>query len=198
LPERPFGCFAQMTPDPFSASPFSAGRTRIQYLGDIRMVHHGQRLSLGFEPSNHLACVHSRLDDLQRHLAANRNLLLGYVDQSHPAFPEHFAQGVGSDLAAKWLLKKIVELRSDRWRASVKERARLLVRFQEHLDLVTEFRRIQAARVQERLSLGTVRPFQAVEKQIADDDGIDGHGITRGTVRTAKQGASRSRANSHF
>ena len=43
-------------------------RARIEHLGDVRMVHHGQRLPLGLEAGDDLRGVHSRLDDLERHL----------------------------------------------------------------------------------------------------------------------------------
>ena len=40
--------------------------------GDIRMVHHGQGLSLGLEAGDDLLGIHSRLDDLEGHPAAHR------------------------------------------------------------------------------------------------------------------------------
>ena len=43
------------------------GRAGIEHFGNVRMIHHRQRLPLGFETGDHLPRVHSRLDDLQRH-----------------------------------------------------------------------------------------------------------------------------------
>src|SRR5207247_8699377 len=45
------------------------GRAGVEDLGDVGMIHQRQRLPLGFEAGDHLACVHPRLDDLQRDLA---------------------------------------------------------------------------------------------------------------------------------
>ena len=39
----------------------------IQYLGDVLMIHHRQRLAFGFKPSHYLFAVHARFDQLQRH-----------------------------------------------------------------------------------------------------------------------------------
>ena len=56
--------------------PTVFGGSRIMYLRDIRMVHQCQGLLLRFEAGNHLAGIHPRLDDFQRHLAAHWPLLL--------------------------------------------------------------------------------------------------------------------------
>ena len=61
-----------------------ASRTR----GDVGVVHQGQRLPLGLEPGDHLLRVHARLDDLQRHLAADGRRLLGHVDDAHAPFAD--------------------------------------------------------------------------------------------------------------
>ena len=42
----------------------------VEHLGDVRVVHQGQRLPLGLEAGDHLPRVHARLDDLQRDHAA--------------------------------------------------------------------------------------------------------------------------------
>src|SRR5262245_4631589 len=44
--------------------------TCIEDLGNAGMVHHRQGLSLGLEASDHLAGIHTWLDDLQRHSAS--------------------------------------------------------------------------------------------------------------------------------
>ena len=47
------------------------GRTGIEHLGDVRVIHQGQGLPLGLEPRHHFARVHAGLDDLQGHGAAD-------------------------------------------------------------------------------------------------------------------------------
>ena len=44
------------------------GFTGVQDLGDIGVVHDGQRLPLGLEAGDHLTGVHARLEDFQRDL----------------------------------------------------------------------------------------------------------------------------------
>ena len=64
------------------------------------MIHHGQRLPLGFEARNDLLGVHAQLDDLQRHAAADRLLLLGHIDRAEAAVPDHLEQRVTADRRA--------------------------------------------------------------------------------------------------
>jgi hypothetical protein len=45
-------------------------------VSDVRVVHEGERLPLRLEAGNNIARVHTRLDDLEDHLAADRMLLL--------------------------------------------------------------------------------------------------------------------------
>ena len=73
------------------------GRAGVEHLGDVRMVHQRQGLPLGLEAGDHLPGVHARLDDLQRHLAADRLLLLGHEDDAHAAFADLLQQLVGAD-----------------------------------------------------------------------------------------------------
>jgi hypothetical protein len=42
------------------------------------MVHEGERLAFALEPGDHLPAVHSGLDELERHLAADRLELFGW------------------------------------------------------------------------------------------------------------------------
>jgi len=57
-------------------------------LGDIRVIHHRQRLPLGFESREDLAAVHARLDELDRHAAADRFGLLGDPNGAHAPFAD--------------------------------------------------------------------------------------------------------------
>ena len=61
------------------------------------MVHQRQRLPLGLEAGDHLPRVHAGLDDLERHLAADRLVLLGHVDDAHAPFADLLQQLVGAD-----------------------------------------------------------------------------------------------------
>ena len=61
------------------------------------MVHHGQRLPLGLEAGHNLPCVHSQLDDLQRHAAPDRLLLLGHIDNPAAAFADLLQEPVAAD-----------------------------------------------------------------------------------------------------
>ena len=58
------------------------------------MIHHGERLPLGFEPRDDLPGVHAQLDDLQRHTTADRLFLLGHIDHAEAAFADHLEQRV--------------------------------------------------------------------------------------------------------
>ena len=58
------------------------------------MVHHRQGLPLGLEAGQDLPRVHARLDDLQRHAAADRLLLVGKIDRAKTAFAQHAEQFV--------------------------------------------------------------------------------------------------------
>ena len=73
------------------------GRPGVEDLGDVRVVHQRQRLPLGLEAGDHLLGVHAQLDDLQRHLAADRLLLLGHVDVAQAAFADLLQELVGAD-----------------------------------------------------------------------------------------------------
>ena len=54
-------------------------------------------MPLGLEARDNLARVHARLEDLQRHLAADRFLLLGHEDNAEAAFADLFQELVGPD-----------------------------------------------------------------------------------------------------
>ena len=72
-------------------------RAPVMDFGDVGMVHHRQRLPLGFEASDDLPRVHAGLDDLQSHATTHRPLLLGDEHQSHAAFADLFQQLVRAD-----------------------------------------------------------------------------------------------------
>ena len=81
--------------------PARLGGARIEDLGDVGMIHHRQGLLFGREARDHFPGVHARLDDLQGHLAADRLLLEGHVDDAHAPFADFLMELVGADLGAE-------------------------------------------------------------------------------------------------
>jgi hypothetical protein len=73
------------------------------------MVHHRQRLPLGLEAGDHLSRVHAGLDDLERHLAADRLGLFGHVDDAKTPFANLLKKLVGADLSAGALGPRLVD-----------------------------------------------------------------------------------------
>jgi hypothetical protein len=72
-------------------------RAGVKHLGDVRVFHKGQRLSLRLKAGNDLPRVHAWLGDFQRHLAADRLLLLSDEDETHTALADLFHQPVRAD-----------------------------------------------------------------------------------------------------
>ena len=81
--------------------PARIGRSGIEHSGDIWMVHHRHGLAFGLEAGDNLLGVHPQLDDLQRHAAANRLLLLGHVHDAHAPFADLLQQLIGTDQRAR-------------------------------------------------------------------------------------------------
>ena len=77
------------------------GRPGVEHFGDVRMVHHGQRLPFGLETCHDLFGVHAQLDDLERNATAHRLLLLGDIDHAATAFPDFLAKLVPADDGAR-------------------------------------------------------------------------------------------------
>ena len=73
---------------------------RIVDFGDVGVIHDRQGLLLGCKARDHLAGIHARLDDLQGHLAPDRLLLEGHVDDAHAAFADFLVELVRADLGA--------------------------------------------------------------------------------------------------
>ena len=72
--------------------PAALGRAAVEHLGDVRMIHYRQGLPLRLEARQDGFRVHSRFDQFQRHLAANRLRLLGDPDRSHTPFADLFKE----------------------------------------------------------------------------------------------------------
>ena len=66
--------------------------TAIENLGDVRMIHHGERLPFRFETRKHRLGVHAGLDQFHRHEALHRFRLLGAPDAAHAPFSDQFDQ----------------------------------------------------------------------------------------------------------
>src|SRR5262249_25684830 len=66
-------------------------------LGDMRMVHECQGLTLGLEPGEDGSRVHSRLDELEGNLALDGVDLLGEIDGTHTAFTDFLTELVAAD-----------------------------------------------------------------------------------------------------
>ncbi len=64
------------------------GGSGIQDLGNVRMIHHGQRLPFRFEMGNDPPGVHAQLDDFERHVATHRLGLLGDIHYATVAFAD--------------------------------------------------------------------------------------------------------------
>jgi hypothetical protein len=73
------------------------GRSPIQHMDDVLVIHHRQGLAFRLETGDHLPRVHPRLDDLQSHPAADRLTLLGHEDHAHAAFANFLQQLVAAD-----------------------------------------------------------------------------------------------------
>ena len=73
------------------------GRAGVEDLGDVGMVHQGQRLPLGLEAGEDLAAVHAGLDELERDRPPHRLGLLGHVDRAHAPFADRLEQLVRAD-----------------------------------------------------------------------------------------------------
>ncbi len=75
----------------------SGGHPGIEHLGDVRVIHHRQRLPLLLEAHDHLFAVHARLDDLERHAPPHRLELFGHPDRAEAAFADLLEQFVMAD-----------------------------------------------------------------------------------------------------
>ena len=82
------------------------GSAGVEDLGDVRMVHHRQRLAFRSEAGNDLARVHTWLDNLEGNAAADRLLLFGYINNPTSAFTDLLAQFVMTDARAGLFLRR--------------------------------------------------------------------------------------------
>ena len=72
------------------------GAAGIEHLGDVRMIHQRQRLTLRLEASDDPLGVHSELDDLERNASLDGHLLLGQPHRAEAALAYRFEELVWS------------------------------------------------------------------------------------------------------
>src|SRR4051794_4332921 len=63
-------------------------RSGVEHAGDIRMVHHRQRLAFGLEARDDVFGVHPELDDFKGYAPPHRFLLFGHPYDAATAFAE--------------------------------------------------------------------------------------------------------------
>ena len=120
------------------------------------MVHQRQRLPLGLEPGDDLLGVHAQLDDLERHPAAHRLLLLGHVDHAAAALADLLQQLVAANPVAGLSHERVRHRESN---GGLKKRAGLVVRGKQRIRLPAQCGIAPASPFQKR------RPLQ--RRQIA-------------------------------
>ena len=79
-------------------------RARVQDFGDVGMVHHRQRLALGFEARDDRPRVHAQFNHLQRHQAAHRFFLFRHVNGAATAFADFLQDFIMPDLRPRLFL----------------------------------------------------------------------------------------------
>src|SRR5262245_19023374 len=60
----------------------------IEHLGNVRMIHPGQRLTLRFEATDDLWRIEPELDQLDRDGSLDGRVLLRAINRAHPAFAD--------------------------------------------------------------------------------------------------------------
>ena len=148
-------------------------RASVEDLGDVRVVHHRQRLPLALEARDDLARVHAQLDDLQRHLPHHRLHLLRHPHRAKAALANLLQELVAPDHLAALLRLEPRELRLDlrrKWGVVLHEIVRRVVRLKERHDFGVE-RVILAALLDE---IGRALARGALERGV--ENGLGAHG----------------------
>ncbi len=124
------------------------GCAGIQHPGDVRVIHHRQRLTLRFEAGHDLLGVHPQLDDLERDAAAHRLGLLRQVDDPHATLADPLEDPVGTDLGR-------VGVKAGGGRPSRPAgRRRIALVSQDRLDLTAEIGIVLAGFIEKYRALG--------------------------------------------
>ena len=69
----------------------------VEYFGDVRVIHHRQRLTLGFKAGDDRERVHAQLDDFQCHPPRHRLHLFRHPYGAESSFPDLLKQLVTAD-----------------------------------------------------------------------------------------------------
>ena len=86
--------------------PASLRRAAIQDLGDVRMIHHSQRLPLRLKPRNDALGIHAQLDYFESNPAFDRFLLLGHIHHTAAAFADFLEQLIAADPSSQPLFRR--------------------------------------------------------------------------------------------
>ena len=78
-------------------------RAGVEDLGDVRVIHHGQRLPLLLEAGDDFLRVHAHLDDLQRDAAFHRLHLIRHPDGAEASLAQWLQELVRPDALAAFL-----------------------------------------------------------------------------------------------
>ena len=150
------------------------GCAGVEHFGDVRMVHHRQRLTFRLEAGNDLSGIHTRFDDFERHATANRLLLFGHIDNPASALADFLAQFVMADscaglffgrqrysdraarVAFLWCRLCCVAGNAQRHGAFFEELVGVRFRRQQYFETTTQFRISRARSVEERLALDRI------------------------------------------
>ena len=153
--------------------PAGVGGAAVEDFGDVRMVHHGQRLPLDFEAGDDALGVHAELDDLQRDAAADGLLLFGHVDDTASAFADSLQQLVTSDAIAGFFAfgaGKIARMRREDFGlqdGGFQEGAQALFFAEQGFDARAELGIVRASGGEVGGALGVVGLLQGSEKEFA-------------------------------
>ena len=161
-----------------------AGRAGVEHLGDVRVVHQGQRLPLGLEAGEDLLRVHPGLDELERDQSFDRLGLLGHPDRAHAALADLFEQLVlpGNDAAGDvgWIVDRARAGEVGGGSGWLEESTEFRFRGEKRLDAGAKFRIDAADAVQVRDAFGH-RPAVAGGQKDRFNAGELGHdGTPRG------------------
>ena len=72
------------------------GQSGVEHPGDVRVIHHRQRLAFLLKALQNGSRVHARLDELERDSSLHRLGLFGHPDLTHAAFADFFLQRVAT------------------------------------------------------------------------------------------------------
>ena len=93
--------------------PAKLRRTGVEDLGDVRVLHHRERLPLLLEAGDDLLRIHAEIDDLQRDATPHGLDLLRHPDHAETALADLLEELVRPDAVAGFLGLQPLQLRRD-------------------------------------------------------------------------------------